>query len=1239
MRIPAIKKSIYIFSAIVAILAVIVFLTPHMLDVKVIKDKVADRLRHDLRGDVVIGAIHLHWLPTPHVAVTDLSVDNDMFTASLPGVDLYPDWFSLLPWRESALQFIELSHPQVNLKKIGAAGAAPKLPSLTVKIQDGSLTTPAIDTGGAVNVPAISVSSINSRVKIDPRFVSLRFSGSAPFVEKIEMKGRFDLSSLKYDAEVECLGLVIRKGSIQKAGAGGDFTTGDSVLSLRWNIKGQGTNSFSSDIIGDMPCLLYQAEGGETPINCGFGEFSIKKDGRALSLEIKDLEILEPGLSLSGIVSRTPADGALDKWHIDLAAKKLNLTAIRSGLLNIFPTDKIVALVCDIVRGGTAESGSFRFDGPLADLAHLHLMTIEADVKSAEIHVPHVGLDLHNASGPIEIKDGILTGQGLSAELGNSVGSNGVLKVGLAPHHFHLELGLDIDADLADIDKTLRQIVPGESFQHELTRFSNPQGKASGHLSLGEHQHHIDVAVAVREMSGTFLYDRVPWPIKVLGGKLKVDTKNGVVLWQDVSAETGRQRINGSNGSVHWKEKPVVLSIDNIVADLDAGEIYKGLDLHPALLDHLKPVISGATGALKLGNGSSLTGPFFDPSQWRYSLMLTGKDLVWRSPLLPDEVSTRTVTAVLGDSTCRVAESDNYIGLRPIVLRADLQHHLYRNWSGNIDIAGEIGEQTGRWIKEKGWLPLSLQPQIPARLERLHINWGHGDLALSGKMLAGLKGVSQPSMIFDVQSRRDNPLLLELAFVNGMEKGHFTLDMLDRKPETFSVKWEGSLSSATAGLLMADKELLNGELQGDFKITLPENPLESRFEGWLRADNFSWYLGEKSGLLKFPTLRFQGNGSELIVKEIGIDFGYGESFVSHGKITPDENGLMLDLNVLSPLFSMATINAFLADLRTHQAKQIDECGGGAAGWSMIGAINFHVDDLKTVRGKDTVDSTSKALHWRPVSGRIELSPDEKTSIKIDTANLCCVGFSGEWNSPQINKVSSFQFSTQCDPLPLMQDVLPCLGIDQDVIEGDFRIDGNVQGVPGDWRSGKLAIHSNHGRILRMTMLSRIFTVVNLTDLFVSDGLPDMEKEGFSYSSLDFEAEIKNNKLVIDRAVIKGKGLNLFARGELDLVKFTTDFTVLIAPFKTIDAIISSIPLLGRVIGGKYATLVTIPVKVTGSFHDPSVVPLAPSAISEGMLNIVKEVFMMPYTIISPFLPDEEKKQEEPSPAMPPDDPR
>ncbi len=79
-------------------------------------------------------------------------------------------------------------------------------------------------------------------------------------------------------------------------------------------------------------------------------------------------------------------------------------------------------------------------------------------------------------------------------------------------------------------------------------------------------------------------------------------------------------------------------------------------------------------------------------------------------------------------------------------------------------------------------------------------------------------------------------------------------------------------------------------------------------------------------------------------------------------------------------------------------------------------------------------------------------------------------------------------------------------------------------------------------------------------------------------------------------------------------------TVLVAPFKTIDAIVKYTPIIGDWLGG---TLVSIPVKVSGPFDDPTVTPLSPSAVGNSLMNLLENTVKLPVRIVEPLWKENE----------------
>jgi hypothetical protein len=80
-----------------------------------------------------------------------------------------------------------------------------------------------------------------------------------------------------------------------------------------------------------------------------------------------------------------------------------------------------------------------------------------------------------------------------------------------------------------------------------------------------------------------------------------------------------------------------------------------------------------------------------------------------------------------------------------------------------------------------------------------------------------------------------------------------------------------------------------------------------------------------------------------------------------------------------------------------------------------------------------------------------------------------------------------------------------------------------------------------------------------------------------------------------------------------------DLTCLVAPFKTIDLIIEKIPIVSTLLGG---SLVSVPVKASGKISDPLVVPLHPSAVGEGLINMMTNILKTPVRLLDKLSDDE-----------------
>jgi len=74
-------------------------------------------------------------------------------------------------------------------------------------------------------------------------------------------------------------------------------------------------------------------------------------------------------------------------------------------------------------------------------------------------------------------------------------------------------------------------------------------------------------------------------------------------------------------------------------------------------------------------------------------------------------------------------------------------------------------------------------------------------------------------------------------------------------------------------------------------------------------------------------------------------------------------------------------------------------------------------------------------------------------------------------------------------------------------------------------------------------------------------------------------------LCFKEAIIDGTTMQLVGQGEIDIPNNKVNLTVLVAPFKTVDYLVSKIPLVGYVLKG---TLISIPLKDNRKLDDPNI---------------------------------------------------
>ena len=1202
-------------------------LLPRFVDLDALKSKMSAQVNAKLEGKLQTDRLEWAWLPLPHLNLRNTRFTSEETTLAVPLAKVYPDWLALFRG-QVRIGTVVLVKPDILVKRLPTTISEPpdpELAGLKVVIRNGSLQI-APDSQWPVLRNTFSMTDLNGSVAVSLDDIEFDLAGKPTNGEHLAVSGDYLRQDAAYRLKFACR--KFNPHEIFTSFAKGKLAPGDSPLNLSGNLEGRGFEfeKISGTIVGDAPCLLAFPKDKKILLNCGVVDLAFAKDGDELLLTLNELELHEPGLKLAGTVRRSAGDmaGGAPVWQIDLKGEDLDLTQIRAAVLATWEENAIAQKIGHIVQGGTVGKASYSFKGTTADFEYVRKMHVTAEAIDASIMIPEGNLLLTDVTGKMRIENGLLVVDGEQAKMGNSRGTNGRLILGLPDDNFTFKLDVDLDADLAELPDVLKRLVDHQPFQEELAKFSGVSGRATGHLHLGDHLRNFKVAIDVASMQGKGRYAPLAWDFAIEGGGMTIAPP--LVQWRNVRGVYGPHAVKKTAGQVRWPDD-IVLDVSALDAVLAAKELDKeNLSYFKEITGALHEQITRADGRIELRN-TTISGKASEPKQWKADTDILVQSLVVETPFFPEPLRIKQGNGHLSNTTITVANATGSIFGDTFTLGASLSHQAFAALRGKVSLQGKVGQGLGQWLKDRHLVSPSLFPHLPFQVESLQVDLQEGKTLAKGVILPeGSLFHRPPKADISMEFSKDDPLKMAAHVYGGKEEATISVDFLDNTRETFLFSWKGELSKQTVDQLLDRKNLLQGKIGGDFQLYLPSDPSKVAFSGQLEANNLRWFWDEAAErFVDIQELRLAGVGKDLKVKRLECVFDNQESIAVNGLVSRVANGLALKLDLASPSLSKKTLLDFQETLKRikDSGRKPDASGEPqqTPPWSITGTVTFDLDTFTS--GPKPGDTKPSTLVWQPLKGEIRIHPQWRLSALINNGRLCCLDTTGEWFSTPELGTSHFSLSSACPTPPRFENVLPCLGYPQDLIEGEFSLNGRLEGAIDNWKAGNLQIDSHQGRILRMKLLAKIFSVVNITDLFTAgpEGGAEMSSKGFPYTDLHLKTHVKDNDLIIDEAVVRGEGLNLFARGKMNLSTFEMDVVVMISPFKTLDAIVSKVPLVGRVIGGETATLVTFPVGVTGKASDPEVTLLPPGAVGEGLLNIVKRTLLLPFHILSPVLPD------------------
>ena len=132
--------------------------------------------------------------------------------------------------------------------------------------------------------------------------------------------------------------------------------------------------------------------------------------------------------------------------------------------------------------------------------------------------------------------------------------------------------------------------------------------------------------------------------------------------------------------------------------------------------------------------------------------------------------------------------------------------------------------------------------------------------------------------------------------------------------------------------------------------------------------------------------------------------------------------------------------------------------------------------------------------------------------------------------------------------------------------------------------------------------------------------------------LDATIQIGAGKATTKDLTITSEAMNLSLVGTHNLIDDKLDFTLGVMPLRTVDKILTSVPIAGWVLTGKDKALITAHFKIEGTSEAPEVTPVPIESVSKTIFGLMQRTLSLPIKLIQDIgslLEKEPEKKVEP----------
>jgi hypothetical protein len=1201
---------------VVALLASLLLTTPYFVHSRIFKDLVVSLVSDRTGGRLDYADLSLELGPHPTLRMYQpalhlpnaLDVRAERLTVAINVLPLLRGRVQLLALRlESPRATLSLAGPApssptaANAHRHGDAWSAVQIHRLTEKLKEVAGTAAIEIHDGRLDLlnggqPLDTWRQIGLTYAGTPKEMKLKAAATSTTFGDVQADLLIEPASLDVDGKIEAGDIDLPRLMAQIRPQLPLTVSGDG-LHLEIHFNAQQTSGFEVRLAAALPVIDLQRNQRTIRLEGLHFDVGLQRLSNEVKIDLAALETAKPPLFISG-AARQP-EGA--DWTLKLSARPVDIAPVRALARKWAGDLAAVKILFDILRSGQMRSIEARSSaGTLKGLAALKRIVATTQIADAGIRIPKTDLDVEAITGRIDLDQGVLAVRVDSAGLMGTELADGRFRMDLTDPRLPLEAKIGIQTDLVKLPLILSKVPDAKAQRAFAEEIDSLSGTATGDFEIKGPVADLHWAVQVSDLAAHLISPRLPMPVEIETASARYADAGLQV--NHLSGRVGHSTIDGLTGNLTFGKRPWLQKVSGRL-NLSLGEWFNWAKTREATQEALQS-IQTVNGRIAISN-LDFTGPLTDPLAGKFHLRGDLLALRATSKRLPGALTLSGGRFQAAADRIHVTDLKATLSDTSLTAAGTLAHPFSDEKSLKASIGGIIGPRFGSWALTQWGQADRVALKHPIALSRLSLV---SDLKQTHAISAVLQPVDGPTLTADLRLAPGKVSIPALTVADADSDARFSLE---RRTGEISARFDGRLDFHSLNLFLKDNVPRAGWVAGDWRATLTGSDWRGiRMTGRLEGGDLAMrMLNEDTGVPLLEHFAMTATGSQLAIQSAAVKWDR-MGLALDGWLGRGKTGLTFDLHAKAPFIDGDKLLAMIGQKEPARPPANAPTPSRQADWrsALGGNLRIDIDDLKY-----------GAHHIRPLAAKIHVV-DGRMLVEVPQADLCDISLAGSLDmSPTKTKLTLQPSSAARN----VGKALACLlrkPIEADgrlYLVGDLEATGSAEGSPADLvnqLNGPVTLTATAGRIYKANLLAKILALVNVTEIFAGQ-YPGFSAKGMAYKEFELDGRFKNGVFNIDTCSLDSPTLQMTCKGRVDLPDKKIDITVLAAPLKTVDRIIKHLPAIGYVLGG---TLISIPIKVEGPVHDPAVVPLSPSAVGEGVLEMMKRTFRLPVKLLEPL---------------------